>query len=166
MEAAWWTKDKNESVGPHYFVHYKGWKQTCVLRPTPRLSRSLPKLIPLPSSLPPPKLATDDDLTPVRWDEWVPEERLKKLTDENILQQKKLVQAQRARDQLEREALAKAEAAEASRQKASGGAPAAGGSGAVPAVAGRREEKRGQKRGRDGEGVSARTVGTGGGEEC
>lgn len=117
-------------------------------------------------SLPPPKLATDDDLTPVRWDEWVPEERLKKLTDENILQQKKLVQAQRARDQLEREALAKAEAAEASRQKASGGAPAAGGSGAVPAVAGRREEKRGQKRGRDGEGVSARTVGTGGGEEC
>jgi mortality factor 4-like protein 1 len=24
------TNTKLDTVGPHYFVHYKGWKQTCV----------------------------------------------------------------------------------------------------------------------------------------
>lgn len=26
---------KLETVGPHYLVHYKGWKQTCVNMPHP-----------------------------------------------------------------------------------------------------------------------------------
>jgi len=39
-------------LGPHYFVHYKGWKQT--------------------------------------WDEWVPYERLLKLTEENLAKQKEM----------------------------------------------------------------------------
>eukprot|EP00833_Pecoramyces_ruminatium_P003561 jgi/Orpsp1_1/1177593/evm.model.c7180000062054.1 len=42
----WENKSIPEENGPHYFVHYKGWKQT--------------------------------------WDEWVPEERILKWTDENI----------------------------------------------------------------------------------
>ncbi|KAL8276184.1 hypothetical protein RQP46_011396 [Phenoliferia psychrophenolica] len=107
-----WLPDSNPSgaTGPHYLVHYKGWKQT--------------------------------------WDEWVPEERLKKFNDENIKQQKVLVEAQRARDAAERAALAKAEAEEAKKKGAAATAPG----GPAPVVAGRREEKRGQKRGRDGEG--------------
>lgn len=79
----------------------------------------------------------------------MPEERLKKFNDENIKQQKQLVEAQRARDAAERLALAKAEADEAKKKGVPGGAPG----GSIPTVAGRREEKRGQKRGRDGEGV-------------
>ncbi|KAG4094276.1 MRG-domain-containing protein [Neocallimastix lanati (nom. inval.)] len=42
----WENKSIPEENGPHYFVHYKGWKQT--------------------------------------WDEWVPEERILKWTEENI----------------------------------------------------------------------------------
>jgi len=42
----WENKSIPEENGPHYFVHYKGWKQT--------------------------------------WDEWVPEERILKYTDENL----------------------------------------------------------------------------------
>jgi len=42
----WENKSIPEENGPHYFVHYKGWKQT--------------------------------------WDEWVPEERILKYTEENI----------------------------------------------------------------------------------
>lgn len=83
------------------------------------------------------------------WDEWVPEERLKKFNEENIKQQKQLVEAQRARDAAERLALAKQEAEEAKKKGAAASVPG----GAAPVVAGRREEKRGQKRGRDGEGV-------------
>jgi len=32
LKAEFWQKGVNKSgaVGPHYFVHYKGWKQTCV----------------------------------------------------------------------------------------------------------------------------------------
>ena len=50
--------------------------------------------------------------SPRSWDEWVPEERLKKHTPENLLQQKKLVEAQKARDKAEREAAEKAAASE------------------------------------------------------
>jgi len=42
----WENKSIPEENGPHYFVHYKGWKQT--------------------------------------WDEWVPEERILKFTQENL----------------------------------------------------------------------------------
>lgn len=32
LKAELWQKGSktNGAVGPHYFVHYKGWKQTCV----------------------------------------------------------------------------------------------------------------------------------------
>ena len=52
------SENQNGAVGPHYFVHYQGWKKT--------------------------------------WDEWVPEERLLKHTEENVARQKALVDAQKA----------------------------------------------------------------------
>ncbi|KAK4699208.1 mortality factor 4-like protein 1, partial [Phenoliferia sp. Uapishka_3] len=111
-KAELWNAESNPSgqVGPHYLVHYKGWKQT--------------------------------------WDEWVPEERLKKFNEENIKQQRQLIDAQRARDAAERAAQQKAEAEEAKKK----GAVSMPAGGPVPVAVGRREEKRGQKRGRDGEG--------------
>lgn len=55
-----WKGDENQNgaTGPHYLVHYQGWKKT--------------------------------------WDEWVPESRLLKFTDENVAQQKALVNAHKA----------------------------------------------------------------------
>ena len=55
------------TVGPHFFVHYKGWKQT-------RVSATLPSndaqfLIPL---------------SHCRWDEWVPAARLLKYNETNL----------------------------------------------------------------------------------
>ncbi|KAM0752463.1 MRG-domain-containing protein [Meredithblackwellia eburnea MCA 4105] len=138
LKAEIWSPETHPSAvpGPHYFVHYKGWKQT--------------------------------------WDEWVPEERLKKYNDENLKQQKMLVEAQRARDAAERAAEAKADALAEAERKAksaasgggggsgtgtgpgvasgSGSGSAAGAAAGAPGAGGRREEKRGQKRGRDGEG--------------
>lgn len=164
-KAEFWTKEvtsgKPGQLGPHYFVHYKGWKQS--------------------------------------WDEWVPEERLKKFNEENIKKQKALIEAQRERDAAERIALAKAAEVEAKKStghhhhageggsgrgghaarahaeshashthasasaSASAGAhagasettaPAASASvssaPAATAAAGRREEKRGNKRTREG----------------
>ncbi|WFD36623.1 Esa1p-associated factor [Malassezia cuniculi] len=60
LQAEEWTGKDNEggASGPHYFVHYLGWKKT--------------------------------------WDEWVPQERVLKLCDENLAKQKALVDAQRA----------------------------------------------------------------------
>ena len=52
------SENQNGAVGPHYFVHYQGWKKT--------------------------------------WDEWMPEERLLKHTEENVARQKALVDAQKA----------------------------------------------------------------------
>lgn len=92
-----------------------------------------------------------DPLAPVQqpsWDEWVPEDRLKKWNDENIRKQKALIEAQRTRDAAEREAARVNDAAEnaamkriASTAGKAGGAAGGGGSGAA--------DKRGQKRGRD-----------------
>ncbi|GAA5918865.1 hypothetical protein JCM1841_002780 [Sporobolomyces salmonicolor] len=109
LKAEMWSKgsNKKDAVGPHYFVHYKGWKQT--------------------------------------WDEWVPEERLNKYNEENIRKQKALIEAQRARDAAEREAQKAAEAENARRAAASGGAAAMG-------AALKRDDKRGLKRAREGEG--------------
>ena len=47
------TENQHGAVGPHYLVHYQGWKKT--------------------------------------WDEWVPDSRLLKYTDENLARQKALV---------------------------------------------------------------------------
>ena len=44
------TENQHGAVGPHYLVHYQGWKKT--------------------------------------WDEWVPDSRLLKYTDENLARQK------------------------------------------------------------------------------
>ena len=52
------TENQHGAVGPHYFVHYQGWKKT--------------------------------------WDEWVPDARLLKYTDENLARQKALVDAHKA----------------------------------------------------------------------
>ncbi|GAA5956087.1 hypothetical protein JCM8115_004409 [Rhodotorula mucilaginosa] len=105
LKAEYWQKgsNKNGAEGPHYFVHYKGWKQT--------------------------------------WDEWVPEERLNKYNEEGVRKQKALIEAQRARDAAEREALKAEEAAKAKSIGIVG----------VPGPAGR-GTARGQKRGREGEG--------------
>ena|SRR6266850_2985061 len=35
------TNTKLDTVGPHYFVHYKGWKQTCVSQPARALASLL-----------------------------------------------------------------------------------------------------------------------------
>ncbi|KAM0793303.1 hypothetical protein ACM66B_000763 [Microbotryomycetes sp. NB124-2] len=108
LEAEFWDKDhESGETGPHYKVHYKGWKQS--------------------------------------WDEWVPEDRLKKYTDENVRKQKALIDAQRARDAAEREA-----------QKAGGGGGlddgrrlgGAGGATGGPSTRGGAMGKSG-KRGRD-----------------
>ncbi|WFD32243.1 Esa1p-associated factor [Malassezia sp. CBS 17886] len=60
LKAEEWHGDDNQNraSGPHYFVHYQGWKKT--------------------------------------WDEWVPQARLLKFTEENLAKQKALVDAQRA----------------------------------------------------------------------
>lgn len=52
------TENQHGAVGPHYFVHYQGWKKT--------------------------------------WDEWVPDSRLLKYTEENLARQKALVDAHKA----------------------------------------------------------------------
>lgn len=38
LKAEYWQKGSNKSgaEGPHYYVHYKGWKQTCVGAPAAR----------------------------------------------------------------------------------------------------------------------------------
>lgn len=85
------------------------------------------------------------------WDEWVPEDRLKKYNEENIRKQKALIEAQRARDAAEREAAKANDAAEAAAmRKLAGQGGAASGVGG----AGRGTVKGGQKRGRDGDAVS------------
>ena len=71
LQAEEWSGADNDAgvTGPHYFVHYLGWKKT--------------------------------------WDEWVPQERVLKLSDENLARQKALVEATRA----EAEAAPRADAA-------------------------------------------------------
>jgi mortality factor 4-like protein 1 len=115
----------------------------------------------------------DHGVLEIRWDEWVPEERLNKYNEENIRKQKALIEQQRARDAAEREAQKALEAETARRNAAaaaagtsagvsSGGgttggslAGMAGGAGVAGGMAAmRRDDKRNVKRGREGEGVS------------
>lgn len=65
------------------------------------------------------------------WDEWVPETRLLKWEDSNIKLQKQLIEAQRAKDRAEKEALkaSQAEAARAAAALAPGSLGSAGASG-------------------------------------
>ena len=61
------TTTRTGSIGPHFFVHYKGWKQTQV----------------------PVTLQPDDTrflilLGNCRWDEWVPAARLLKYNETNL----------------------------------------------------------------------------------
>jgi mortality factor 4-like protein 1 len=58
-------------TGAHYFVHYKGWKQTLA---SPLSSRRAPFC----------------SLQFIRWDEWVPESRVLEYNDTNLVLQKKL----------------------------------------------------------------------------
>ena len=70
---------KLETVGPHYLVHYKGWKQTCV---SAHISPSLVFLISI--------------FFVGSWDEWVPTARLLKYNEANLSLQKDLSRAQAA----------------------------------------------------------------------
>jgi len=108
---------------------------------------------------------------PLSWDEWVPEERVKKLNEENLRRQKQLIEAQRQRDAAERAELQKRALEQDATDKAAAAAANSAPSPApvavkVPATAappapaatasGRRgaDQGRGQKRARDGETVS------------
>lgn len=85
LKAEMWTPEDNKSgaSGPHYLVHYKGWKVTFVC----------------PSLL----CQTVGDKTTNRWDEYVPESRLLKLTEANLEKQKQLTGSQKAREKTERD---------------------------------------------------------------
>ncbi|KAL5514060.1 hypothetical protein ACEPAG_2821 [Sanghuangporus baumii] len=85
-------------IGPHFFVHYKGWKQT--------------------------------------WDEWVPQSRLLKYNETNLLVQKKLI--------ADNEKLT-GSSSTAKTQKVSASAV----SGRTSTAGGRKEGARGTKRGRE-----------------
>lgn len=80
------------------------------------------------------------------WDEWVPEDRLKKYNEENVRKQKALIEAQRARDAAEREAAKASDAAESAAMKKLAGQGASAQSNASGA---RKVDNRGQKRARD-----------------
>ena len=162
LKAEYWQKgsNKNGAEGPHYFVHYKGWKQTCVLllflcpgwRKTLHGCCTSAVASVLDACNSRRRGDTDARLFAIRWDEWVPEERLNKYNEEGVRKQKALIEAQRARDAAEREALKAEEAAKAKSIGIVG----------VPGPAGR-GTARGQKRGRDGEGVRlARVLSLGG----
>jgi mortality factor 4-like protein 1 len=69
---------KLETVGSHYFVHYKGWKQTCV--PAHMLSSLV--------------LSDFTVFFCGSWDEWVPTARLLKYNEANLSLQKDLSRAQ------------------------------------------------------------------------
>jgi mortality factor 4-like protein 1 len=59
------TTSKSGTLGPHFFVHYKGWKQTSVFSFLARYHVVCTR-------------------RPVRWDEWVPATRLLKYNETNI----------------------------------------------------------------------------------
>ena len=61
------TTTRSGSIGPHFFVHYKGWKQTQVS-----------------VTLPPGGARFLMFLGYCRWDEWVPAARLLKYNETNL----------------------------------------------------------------------------------
>lgn len=138
----WDGTQEGGEEGPHYKVHYKGWKQRCAtsssikkLESSTELTRNRPCFSRLLRCMMIVSLVLS-----YSWDEWVTEDRLKKYNDENIRKQKALIEAQRARDAAEREALKASDAAENAAMKriATAGASSAKG-----------KDARGQKRARD-----------------
>lgn len=155
LKAETWDERTTQTgvVGPHYYVHYKGWKQTCVpfvlnslfMRPAdpsypfpPHLHLSLDSDLLLPS-LPRPIPGTDTD-TAGRWDEWVDASRLLKFNETNIQLQKALQSQSQA---------AQAAHASSSKAKAHATKEGAGAGGRAGAVGGRKDGARGTKRGRE-----------------
>jgi len=71
-----WTESNTllGTIGPHYFIHYKGWKQTYVLIVSMAISIFANSAI--------------------RWDEWVPEQRLLKLNEAGFAKRRQLMEAQ------------------------------------------------------------------------
>ncbi|EJT98250.1 MRG-domain-containing protein [Dacryopinax primogenitus] len=92
----------DHSRGPHYFVHYKGWKNT--------------------------------------WDEWVPQSRLLKFTEHNLVLQKQLVQSHKKADS--------PQSTKPAASGASGGRDSIGG-GRHSTTTDRRKDTRGVKRPRE-----------------
>lgn len=97
------TENQNGAVGPHYFVHYQGWKKT--------------------------------------WDEWVPDSRLLKYTDENVARQKALVDAHKA-EAAAAAAVAAAHAENAARPKTDSRKLSSGVSASTPGASTSRGSKR------------------------
>jgi len=101
------TTTPSGQVGPHYFVHYKGWKQTYVLccllvffleTGEPSVGLCVRRVL-FPFDLPfsyfktvstTPRHVTNISLVKCRWDEWVPASRLLKMTETNVALQKSL----------------------------------------------------------------------------
>jgi mortality factor 4-like protein 1 len=77
-----WTEQNTllGTVGPHYFIHYKGWKQTYV----PLCSLLILNL----------SSTTKEHGLTNRWDEWVPEARLLKLNEAGFNKRKQLADQQ------------------------------------------------------------------------
>ena len=74
------SNTKNGEVGPHFFVHYKGWKQTSVYYTDSCILHAMLIIYALHP----------------RWDEWVDRSRLLKHSDTNLNLQKSLQQANAA----------------------------------------------------------------------
>lgn len=109
--------------GPHYRVHYKGWKATCGFSLLQRLA-----MINIAS----------------RWDEWVPARRLMKYSDEKVMLQKRAAAEQKA----EAAAAAKDKGTSSKISASTSGGMRASGSGSLSALS-RKEGARGTKRARD-----------------
>ena len=67
MKCEFWDNRQDGQSGPHYLVHYHGWKDKYPARCT-----SIPPFI------------------RNRWDEWVPESRVLKFNEENLAKQREL----------------------------------------------------------------------------
>ncbi|KAJ3023147.1 Esa1p-associated factor, partial [Thoreauomyces humboldtii] len=79
LKAEHLEEEGERKAGPHYFVHYKGWKQT--------------------------------------WDEWVPETRILKFSEENLKRQKELTQTLKSKKAKESKKLQEKEPAEAAKDR-------------------------------------------------
>lgn len=77
---------------------------------------------------------------------------MNKYNEDNIKKQKVLIEAQRAKDQADRAAFAKSMELQAAKDRLAGTAVLP--NGVIPSVLGRKDDKKGGKRGREGEGVS------------
>ena len=128
------TTTKSGSVGPHFFVHYKGWKQT-------RVSVALPFH----------DVQFLMHLAYCRWDEWVPAARLLKYNETNLELAKTLKNASTASTSKSANKSAYPNSYDIKPlvlsfllESGTGGGPGPGGT-----ASSRRKDGRGTKRGRD-----------------